>query len=131
MAWLKAPSGLITPHFSWQGEAACKHCGKIPSRAAVKETAEWLETIREELGGNPMHITSWCRCAVHNENVGGATNSYHIKGMAVDFVVRNLSLKETQRRCRKLWTEKKIGGLGVYISWTHIDRGPHRKWTGP
>lgn len=129
--WKKPPHKLITPHFHWMTEAACKHCGRVPGLEVVQETAEWLERLREGLGGFPLHVTSWCRCPVHNQAVGGAPQSYHVKGMAVDFVVRGLTLLETQKRCRQLWVQGKIGGLGIYTGWTHADRGTTRRWEGP
>jgi len=32
-----------------------------------------------------LYITSWNRCKKHNKDIGGAKNSLHIKGKAVDF----------------------------------------------
>ena len=34
-----------------------------------------------------LHITSAYRCQKHNGDVGGHDNSYHKKGMAIDFAV--------------------------------------------
>lgn len=131
MAWIVAPNRKLTEHFAAR-ELACRHCGRIPSLAVMQETAEWLERVREQLGGYPMHVTSGCRCRVHNRAVGGATNSQHIYGMAVDFVLRGLSIPETQERGERLWVEGLIRGLGTYRSWTHADRGPAgRRWEGP
>jgi zinc D-Ala-D-Ala carboxypeptidase len=130
--WIDAPAGLITPHFSWRGEAACKHCGRIPGLAAVQETAEWMESVRAALGGRVVHCSSWCRCGPHNTAVGGAPNSYHTRGMAVDIVVAGLSAKQVQQVLRKVQGPSKlVGGLGSYGSWTHLDRGPARRWNGP
>lgn len=129
--WKKPPAGLITPHYSFF-ELACRHCGRVPDIDVVRETALWLETVRAALGGHVMHVTSGCRCPEHNRRVGGAPESYHVRGMAVDFVLRGLSLVETRRRVDKLWGEGKIGGFGRYDSWIHIDRGPGgRTWEGP
>lgn len=132
--WVKPPRGMfhITPHFSF-AEAVCRHCGKIPSLAEVVETAQWLERVRHEVyEDRPMHITSWCRCPVHNANVGGAPQSYHMKGWAVDFVVRGLSIHGAWRLVSRHQGEGKlIGGLGDYETWLHIDRGPPRIWSGP
>lgn len=134
MAWVKPPRGIfhITPHFS-VAEAVCRHCGKIPSWTEVVETAQWLERVRHEVyGDRPMHITSWCRCAIHNKDVGGAPQSYHMKGMAVDFVVRGLSIAAAWDLAAERQGEGKlIGGLGSYRAWVHIDRGSPRRWAGP
>ena len=45
-----------------------------------------LQPIREKLG-KPMIITSGYRNSQVNKLVGGASNSQHTKGQAVDFVV--------------------------------------------
>lgn len=91
--WIEAPLGNASPHFTYR-EAACRHCGEIISLETVRTTAEWAERVREAMGGLPMHVNSWCRCASHNKAVGGATNSYHMKGMAIDVTFRGLSPAE-------------------------------------
>ena len=42
-----------------------------------------------DLFGEPIIITSGCRCTAHNEIVGGKTNSAHLKGLALDLAVYN------------------------------------------
>lgn len=69
-------------------------------------------------------ILSWCRCPDHNAEVGGVSNSYHLRGLAVDFTVRNMSPQQV-RKVLKDWP----GGLGAYKGFTHIDLGPYRRWT--
>lgn len=128
--WKKPPTGVLTPHFTWH-EAVCNHCGRVVEWGLVRETAEWLEVVRERLGGDVMRINSWCRCPYWNAFVGGASASQHLNGAAIDFVHNTLSIRETQRRCRELWDAGLIGGLGIYKSWTHIDHGPKRRWNGP
>lgn len=129
MSWIQAPSGLITPHFSWH-EMACRHCGEIPEVAAVQKTAAWLEEVRTQLGDHPMHISSGCRCKLHNAAIGGEPNSYHLLGWAVDITVRDLSPPEVHRRCKAMQRSGLIGGIGRYRAFTHVDRGPVRSWSG-
>lgn len=45
---------------------------------------EILDKIRDNLG-IPLHITSSYRDAAHNRVVGGAPNSQHMLGQAIDF----------------------------------------------
>jgi zinc D-Ala-D-Ala carboxypeptidase len=47
------------------------------------ELIRMLQAARD-LYGRPMRITSGCRCIKHNRNVGGASNSAHLSGKAVD-----------------------------------------------
>jgi len=55
--------------------------------AFMKDTAESLfEPLREGLGNNPIHISSFFRCSALNKVVGGAMNSQHLAlvGSAMD-----------------------------------------------
>lgn len=62
-------------------EFACKcGCGyDTPNPELIR-----MLQIARDLYGKPMTITSGCRCIKHNRNVGGAANSAHIQGKAVD-----------------------------------------------
>lgn len=64
-----------------------------------------LERIRHSLGDEPIYINSGVRCKVHNRRVGGARNSMHLDGLAVDIRHHSYStfdlfwhLKENQKR---------------------------------
>lgn len=121
-AWRKPPEGRLTENFTW-GEAVCKCCGRIPDADTVRETAEWLEEIRRTLGGDPIHVNSWCRCPSRNKAVGGATGSFHKLGLAVDITCKYIRPSDVQDILRDL-----PGGLGAYAGFTHVDRGPRRRW---
>lgn len=74
--------GDLSPHFDVR-EFRCKHCG------AVKVTAELvalLERLRSIVAA-PLIVVSGYRCPTHNGRVGGASNSYHLRGMAADLRV--------------------------------------------
>ena len=124
MSWIRPPEGQITENFSW-AEAACRCCGRTVELAAVLDTALMMEKIRERLGNVPIKVLSWCRCPSWNSTVGGASNSFHIKGMAVDFAVKGLSPRQVQARLKN-----HDGGCGAYLGFTHLDRGPKRRWSG-
>jgi len=116
-------NAYVTPHFKW-GELIRK--GHKPDKALLfelKKTAEMAEEIRALCGHRPMTITSGWRPAWYNEAIGGAKNSYHVLGQAIDFVIQNQDPRETQRLLRN-WR----GGLGRYADFTHADRGPRRRW---
>jgi uncharacterized protein YcbK (DUF882 family) len=129
--WVPAPTGKITDNFSWT-EAKCRHCGRVPSVAAVVNTARWMERLREALGGRSIHVNSWCRCPTHNKKVGGSSGSYHLRGWAVDITVKGLTPKQVHQALVGLQGQgEMVGGLGRYHSFTHVDRGPVRNWNGP
>lgn len=76
-----------------------------------------LEKIRGILG-KPLVITSGYRCPTINQQVGGAPNSYHVKGMAAD-----LQLSKAEQKRVKLidWQ----GGYGKAKTWCHLDIRPY------
>lgn len=53
-----------------------------------------LEPTRVMMG-EPLIITSGYRCRTLNAKVGGATNSYHLKGWAADIHVRSDQMAQT------------------------------------
>ena len=82
---------------------------------------EQMESVRNLLGC-PSHINSAFRSFEVNKAVGGATNSQHVKGQAVDFVpMKEIGLKEAYDA---------IVASGIvfdqliyeYGSWLHISR---------
>lgn len=127
MAWVPAPKGELTDHFSWV-EARCKCCGRVPSIVAVRKTATMMETLRTILG-RPLHVHSWCRCPKHNAAVGGEPNSFHMKGYAVDFTAEGQTPHETRVQLEP-YHGPIFGGLGRYATFSHVDRGPKREWSG-
>lgn len=88
------------------------------------ELALKLERVRERLGNRAITITSGFRTPAHNRAVGGAKNSFHLKGMAADFVVEGLTPQEVQKRLDPIWD----GGLEYAPTWTHLDTGPKRRF---
>ena len=49
-----------------------------------------LQPIRDKIK-NPMIITSGYRCAELNRIVGGKSNSQHLRGEAVDFIIKGIT----------------------------------------
>lgn len=115
----------ISKHFSLE-EIQC-HCG-CGQALVDKDLLYIAEKLRKYLK-KPMIVHCVNRCTKHNKAVGGVKKSYHVKGMAMDFHCRGMSIRDLKRECILLW-EKKIltGGLGVYDWGIHIDSGPYRTW---
>lgn len=104
------------PHFT-VAELACKHCGM---RAAQQELVDALERTRAALGGAPIALRSAYRCPIHNKNVGGATKSQHMFGLAVD-LVRGIPVDRV--RALGLWSGiGRSGALAVHLDVRHARR---------
>lgn len=124
------PDDYISEHFR-QAEFACNHCGQIhpTNPTPPEEVLQWLEQIRAHFGGKPVVVNSGYRCPTHNANVGGAKNSYHMKGQAVDFRVSGVSIAAAYELADKLVGSR--GGVGRYKTFVHIDnRGYRSRWNG-
>lgn len=72
-------------------EFACK-CGCGLNNMDLK-VVKVLDQIREHFK-NPILVTSGSRCKKHNRDVGGAENSKHLYGKAIDFVVSGVNKQD-------------------------------------
>lgn len=96
----------------------------------LKELSHNLEALRKHIG-RPIIITSGYRSPSHNQRIGGAKKSYHIKGMAADIKVKDMSPKIVYNMIELLikYGKMKEGGLGLYSGWVHYDtRGTKARW---
>lgn len=121
----------ITPNFTVQ-EVTQGDRRRIPTSESIKKNivtlARELEIIRKAWG-SPLTVTSWYRPPAVNREVGGATNSQHLTGSAVD-------LKPSQGDIYKfqswldlgLWQGRALG-YGAKKGFVHIDMRPGRiRW---
>lgn len=92
-----------------------------------------LDDIRERFG--PVQIVSGYRSPAWNKRVGGATRSYHLRGMAADIKVSRIDEHGTRIEVgpdevfRYIDAKWPHCGLGLYKSWVHVDCRPYRaRW---
>lgn len=93
----------------------------------IKQLAAKLDKLREQWG--PIGINSWYRPKAVNREIGGASQSRHVHGDAVDAVLLNPKLRSAfERVMLKEWK----GGVGLGVAagkgYTHLDLGPRRFW---
>jgi len=113
-------------------EFECK-CG-CGFAAVDTELLKVLTDVRETFGV-PLVITSGNRCAKHNANIGGAPNSSHVLGLAVDFRPYHHveGFAEYISNIRKYLRDKypdKYGVASKESSFVHLDvkPGKARNW---
>ena len=113
----------LSPNFI-RHEFACK-CG-CGFATPDPELLEVLERIRKEFNA-PVTINSACRCANHNKNVGGASNSTHLFGLAADIDVKGVKPEDVGKMLN-YWYRGKYGRK-AYDTFTHIDvREDYQTW---
>jgi uncharacterized protein YcbK (DUF882 family) len=108
--------GDLSPHFS-KVELACRCCGELKIE---KRLVDALEELRS-LAGKPIVIHDGYRCERHNQEVGGVTDSEHVRGMAADVDIPGLSLQQQYELAVQV-PDFVEGGIGVYDSgFLHVD----------
>lgn len=77
----------------------------------------------------PIHLISGYRSSKTNKalasnSTGVAKNSQHLYGKAADIMIPGRSLKQIQLAAKSL----KVGGVGRYSAFVHVDTGRVRSW---
>lgn len=103
-----------------------KYCDGFPAEPA-EATVRAVDEIRRRLG-IPVTISSGLRCAQHNANEGGVSNSQHLYGIAAD-----LHSSATPARMKEVAEAVlgNTGGIGLYDWGIHVDtRAAKARWNG-
>lgn len=93
---------------------------------------EILQMLRDHWPGHALHITSGYRCPAYNRSVGGATGSYHSKGMAADITVDGVAPREVAKYAESIG----VLGIGLYETqadgfFVHVDTRTYKSfWYG-
>lgn len=102
-------------------------CELLPN---VTRLADQLQVLRDHLG-IPIHINSGYRTRAYNTSVGGSPKSQHLEAKAADISTGKHTPKQLAAIIEKLVKEgkMKIGGLGIYPSFVHVDiRDQKARW---
>ena len=78
---------------------SCGRCGGFPVEPSER-LMRLADRVREQAGA-AMVPSSTVRCAAHNAEVGGVSNSRHLLGKAMDFSIRGWSAERTLSLVRK------------------------------
>ena len=120
-------------HFTWA--EATRGGSRMPVNAGITnqiiEIAKAMDNVRAMLGGHPITVTSWYRPPAVNRAVGGASQSTHLQGHAVDFQHPRLRPRDIYNRLDPWWGNR--GGLAWCDSpgrsFVHLDaRGFRARW---
>lgn len=102
-------------------EMACKcGCGfdKLSERLYFT-----LDIIRDYID-RPIIVNSACRCAKHNQAVGGVKNSQHVQGRAADIRAKDMTAGTLWQKIKELHGMGRLPylkGLGRYDNFVHVD----------
>ena len=102
-------------------EFAC-HDGS--EHAISAELISKLTALRKEIG-KPITITSGYRSPAYNKSIKGATNSFHMRGMAADCQVEGM----TPAQLKAIALRIGFRGIGLYDNFIHLDvRAKYTEW---
>jgi uncharacterized protein YcbK (DUF882 family) len=90
------------------------------------------DTARGRLA-RPVRILSAYRAPVYNKAIGGASQSTHMKGQALDLATTSPATLATLHRvlCEMRAGGHFKGGIGLYKTFVHVDvRGTNASWSG-
>ena len=90
-------------------EFDCKGKGCCDETMIDEELINWLQKIRDHFGVS-VNVNSGFRCPFHNANVGGATTSHHMRGMAADITVKGKTPREVAQYAEKIGIKR----IGLY-----------------
>jgi len=81
-----------------------------------------LERIRELAGNRGVTVNSGYRTPSYNAKIGGAKESYHMRGQAADISVNGVAPTSMATYAEKALGEAGIvGGIGLYANFVHVD----------
>ncbi len=90
----------------------------------VNFVRNYLQKIRDYFN-SPLTINSAYRTEEYNKKVGGAKNSYHMKGQAFDIAVKGHTPTEVAQYAQTLG----IKGIIQYNTFVHVDSRTRKYWS--
>jgi uncharacterized protein YcbK (DUF882 family) len=90
-----------------------------------------LAIVQAEFRGRPIMVTSGYRTKATNDHlrlqgIDAARRSFHLFGRAADIQVDGVPTAHLAA----LGSLLRLGGVGIYATYIHLDTGPQRFWRG-
>jgi hypothetical protein len=126
------PSRRLSPHFTVaeltvSAMAARRGLKNVPGPAELDQlavTARRMEEVRKLLGDRPITVLSGFRSRAVNRAVGGAPNSAHMSGHAVDFICPGYGTPAQIARLLATHLKNFDQVIDEFDQWVHIGWGP-------
>ena len=104
-----------------------KYCNGFPSEPDER-MVRIADAIRKRIG-KPIPVNSGIRCKTHNANVGGVSNSQHLKSAADLGCPVGCTPSQMASIAEEIMGD--TGGIGIYSWGIHIDtRSTKSRWNG-
>ena len=121
-------------HLSWE-ELSCHDDDRTPYPREWRTTRlptlrHAFETIRHACSDHPIRILSAYRTKTHNRKIGGARQSQHVEGRALDLrPPKGMPIRQFETIIEAVMAEDTtaIRGLGRYRQFIHIDVRPRTR----
>lgn len=111
---------------TWAGGAVAAGTAKANALSSMWK----LEALRHALGDQSIRVTSGFRSTSCNSAVGGATNSRHLYGDAVDLGAGPHSLCTIAKQARNHGFNGILGpGYAYHSDHIHVNQGPNHFWS--
>jgi zinc D-Ala-D-Ala carboxypeptidase len=127
--------GLISPNFSraeFASRADSCGCRRRDAPRVAQKLAFALEDARHDMGDKTIGVLSGFRSPCHNRCVGGATQSRHMVGDAIDPTKSSgVTQSKFNSVLRRVFENGGIGSGAVSGNVMHVDLGDRRRWTYP
>lgn len=115
-------------HLTW-AELACKDGTPYPDAfvedGRVDDLCRLFEAIRALLGHRQLTVLSAYRTPAHNRSIGGARDSQHVQGRALDLRPpagrTPFEMYSAIRAAKADGHLPDLGGIGLYNTFVHVD----------
>lgn len=132
--WKKGELKHLSQHIL-SSEVECRRCDLGSVQKISKDLLNRFEQVRTDFG-HPIRITSAYRCSAHNKIIGGAKNSQHIFGNALDIQPQTFSsaaqLERLFSSCEKYFSsigDARKRSPSLPSNFVHVDtRSDKRRW---